>query len=233
MLSCRSRREDFFPVSRCKKIFQFLWILPRSALASAMCGVCVSRAAAGHAHPQLLLLHPSTWWTLGACTHWRKTSVVTDFVSSLFEGGKKSAISNSSNEISGCRPQKVWPSLSRVLFWFAHWVKNAAVLETAPSFRTQSTGAEREYPGCYAALFLYLISSFSGCTVSKVALVWGFLSSDCAVCAHDAPFLGPTQKKVGLRRGKEASEVPLIKYELLTALRPAFNFPRLLLESPF
>lgn len=42
MLSCRSRREDFFPFSRCKKIFQFLWFLPRSALASPMCGVCVS-----------------------------------------------------------------------------------------------------------------------------------------------------------------------------------------------
>lgn len=86
---------------------------------------------------------------------------------------------------------------------------------------------------CDAALFLYSISAFCGCTVLKVTLVLGFLSSDHAVCAHDAPLLGASQKKVGLRRGKEASEVSLIKYKLLTALRPAFNFPRSVLESPF
>ena len=41
MLSCRSRREDFFPFSWCEKIVQFLWLLPRSALASPI-RVCMS-----------------------------------------------------------------------------------------------------------------------------------------------------------------------------------------------
>lgn len=41
MLSCRSGREDFLPFSWCKKIFQFLWLLPRSALASPI-RVCMS-----------------------------------------------------------------------------------------------------------------------------------------------------------------------------------------------
>lgn len=41
MLSCRSRREDFFPFSWCKEISQSLWLLPRSALASPI-RVCMS-----------------------------------------------------------------------------------------------------------------------------------------------------------------------------------------------
>lgn len=111
--------------------------------------------------------------------------------------------------------------------------KKAAVLETDLSFTTQRTSVEREYTGCdAAALLLYFISSLVA-QFKNVTLVLGFWSSDHAVCAHDATLLGASLKKVGLRRGKETSEVSLIKYKLLTALRPAFNFPRLLLESPF
>lgn len=50
--------------------------------------------------------------------------------------------------------------------WFICWVKKAAVLETDLSFTTQRTSVEREYTGCdAAALLLYFIFSFSGCTV--------------------------------------------------------------------
>lgn len=158
------------------------------------------------------------------------------FCQECVSGGKKSAILNSGNEICGCRLQNVWPSLGRVLLHGLYFVLRWQLLLREP------------YPSCLeglvlreithaknSALILYFISAFSGCRVKRknhlsfrVLKLWS-----CCSC-HGAPLFCASQEKVGLMRWKEKSgTVPLIKYKLLTALRPAYDFPWLLLESPF
>lgn len=114
----------------------------------------------GHAQPQLFLifasLFPSVWWTLGAYTHWRKNSSMTDFVSSLLQGGEKSAILNSSNEICGCRLQNMRPSLGRVLPPGLYAGLRRLGSSDSPILHDpKDLCRERIHRLCDAALFLY------------------------------------------------------------------------------
>lgn len=179
MLSCRSRREDFFPFSRCKKIFQFLWFLPRSALASPMCGVCVSchgwqhiralgsatlKGMHSHSSSSPLSLCSLLFGEHQGLTHTEeKKSDMTDFVSSLFQGGKKSAILNCGNEICGCRLQNVCISLGRALLPSLY--TGSCSWDSPILHGPKDWCREGIHTGCDATLFLYFISSFSGCTV--------------------------------------------------------------------